>query len=144
MDERDLLSTRSDSDISVPILVPTLAKDLIGIDLQHIAAMQNSLKDSQFGEYMEHQNLKFDAVQLYKDLEEEGGQMKYWATQLGSSNEDQSMTSETQAAMVLNLARIARTFGESDPGTRGQAFHNAQERRACPSFIVRNDGVLTT
>lgn len=118
VDERDLILIKSDSEISLPSLPPAPAKDLLRIDLQLIAAMQNSLKDSQFAKYMEHRNLKFDATQLYKDLEEESRQMKYWASQLGSSNENQSMTSETQAAMVLNLTRIARTFAAGFKSTK--------------------------
>ena len=96
------------------ISLPAHAKDLIRIDLQYIAAMQNSLKDSKFAKYMEHENLEFDAVQLHKDLEEEGRQMRYWTRMLEGSTEDQSMTPETETAMILNLTRIARTFGESD------------------------------
>ena len=33
---------------------------------------------------------------------------------LEGSTEDQSMTPETETAMILNLTRIARTFGEFD------------------------------
>ena len=56
--------------------------------------MQNTLKDPQLADYMKHRNLKFDTAQLYKDLKEESHQIKYWASQLGESNENQSMTSE--------------------------------------------------
>ena len=114
LDERDLLLIRSDSEISLLSLAPTHAKDLLRIDLQYIAAMQNSLKDSKFAKYMEDKNLKFDAVQLHKDLEEGGRQMRYWTRMLEGSTENKSMTPETETAMILNLARIARTFGESD------------------------------
>ena len=114
LDDRDLLLIKSDSEISLPSLTPAHAKDLLRIDLQYIAAMQNSLKDSKFAKYMEHKNLKFDAVQLHKDLEEEGRQMKYWTRMLEGSTENESMTPETETAMMFNLTRIARTFGESD------------------------------
>ena len=114
LDERDLLLIKSNSEISLPSLAPTHAKDLLRIDLQYIAAMQNLLKDSKFTEYMESKNLKFDAVQLHKDLEEGGRQMRYWTRMLEGSTENKSMTPETETAMILNLARIARTFGESD------------------------------
>ena len=120
LDERDLLLIKSDSEISLPSLAPAHATDLLRIDLQYIAAMQNSLKDSKFAKYLEHKNLKFDAVQLHKDLEEEGRQMKYWTRMLEGS-EDQSMTPETQTAMILNLTRIARTFGESDQRSSEEA-----------------------
>ena len=72
LDERDLILIKSDSEILLPSLAPAHAKDLLRINLQYIAAMQNSLRDSKFAKYMEHKNLEFDAVQLYKDLEEEG------------------------------------------------------------------------
>lgn len=132
IDERDL--TKSDSQISLPNLPPAPAKDLLRLDLQLITAMQNSLKDPQFADYMKHRNLKVDAAQLYKDLDYESRQMKYWASQLGGSNEHQSTTPETQAAMVFNLVRIARYLSESNNESRG----------AYPSFIVRNNGALTT
>ena len=114
LDERDLLLIKSDSEISLPSLAPAHAKDLLRIDLQYIAAMQNSLKDSKFAKYMEHKNLKFDAVQLHKDLEEGGRQMRYWTRMLEGSTKNESMAPETETAMILNLTRIARTFGESD------------------------------
>ena len=114
LDERDLLLVKSDAEISLPSLAPAHAKDLLRINLQYIAAMQNSFKDSEFVKHMEHKNLKFDAVQLHKDLEEEGHQMKYWTRMLEGSTETKSMTPETETAMILNLTRIARTFGESN------------------------------
>ena len=114
LDERDLLLIKSDSEISLPSLAPAHAKDLLRIDLEYIAAMQNSLKDSKFAKYLEHKNLKFDAVQLHNDLEEEGRQMKYWTRMLEGSTENQTMTPETETAMILNLTRIARTFGKSN------------------------------
>ena len=142
MDDRDLLLIKSNSEISLPNFAPAHAKDLLRIDLQYIAAMQNSLKDPQFAIYMEHE---FDAVQqLHEDLEKEGRQMRYWTSMLKGSTENQSMTPETQTAMILNLTRVARTFGESDQKSCGEALHDAQQSHACPSFIVRNDGMLTT
>ena len=122
LDERDLHLIKSDSEISLPSLAPAHAKDLLRIDLQYIAAMQNSLKDSKFAKYMEHKNLKFDAGQLHKELEEEGRQMKYWTRMLEGSTENQSMTPETETAMILNLTRIARTFGESNPRSCQEAL----------------------
>lgn len=114
IDERDLRLIKSDSEISPRKLTPAHAKDLLRVDLQYIAAMQESLKDSKFAKYMDHKNLKFDAMQLHNDLEDQSRQMRYWTSMLEGSPEDQSMTQETQTAMILNLTRIARTFGESD------------------------------
>ena len=106
--------------------------------------MQSSLKDAKFAKYMEHDSLRFDAVQLHKDLEEEGLRMKYWTSMLKRSIRDQGMTKETQTAMIFNLTRVARTFGESDQKSCGEVLHDAQQSHACPSFIMRKDGVLTT
>ena len=114
LDKRNLLLVKSDLEISLPSLAPAHAKDLLSINLQYIAAMQNSLKDSEFAKYMKPANLKLNAVQLHTDLEEEGRQMKYWTRMLEGSTENNSMTPETKTALILNLARIARTFGESN------------------------------
>ena len=57
VDERDLLRIKSTSELSLPDLAPAHANELLRIDLQYIAAMQNSLKDSKFAKYMEHENL---------------------------------------------------------------------------------------
>ena len=143
IDERDLLLIKSNSESSLPNLAPACVKDLLRIDLQGIADLQNSLKDSEFEEYMEHKNFIFDKVQLHKDLEEEARQLRYWISMLKELNEKQSMTKETRTAMIFNLMRIARTFGESDQKNCGEALHDAQQPHACPSFIVRDDSVLT-
>ena len=41
---------------------------------------------------------------------------------LEGSTEDQSMTPETETAMILNLTRIARTFGELDRSSCEEAL----------------------
>lgn len=112
MDERELVLIKSESNTSLPSLQPASAKTLLKIDLQLITAMQNSLKDSKFAKYMEHKNLKLSPAQLCEDLDKAGRQMKYWAGQLGASSEGRMITAETQEAMMLNLTRIARTFGK--------------------------------
>ncbi|KAL8722598.1 MAG: hypothetical protein Q9225_000954 [Loekoesia sp. 1 TL-2023] len=109
-EERDLVLSKTGSDISLSNVELAPARDLLKIDLQLIAAMQESLKDSKFAKYMEHKNPKFDAVRLYKDLGEEARQMRYWVNQLANTSDNQSMTPETQTAMMLNLTNIARTF----------------------------------
>ena len=143
INERDLL-IKSNSESSLPNLAPAYAKDLLRIDLQGIADLQDSLKDSEFAKYMEDRNLKFDKVQLHKDLEEEARQLRYWTSMLKESTEQQSMTKETRTAMIFNLMRIARTFGESDQENFEEALHDTQQPHACPTFIVRDDSVLTT
>ena len=112
MDEQDLVLVNSDSNTSLSSLLPAPAKSLLSIDLQLVAAMQASLKESKFAKYMEHEDPKFDAGQIYKDLEVESRQMRYWTSQIGGSG-DKSMTAETQEAMILNLARFARTYSKS-------------------------------
>ena len=114
MDERELVLIKSESNTSLPSLQSASAKALLKINLQLIAAMQNSLKDSKYAKYMEHKSLEASPGQLCEDLDKAGRQMKYWAGQLGASSEGRMMTAETQEAMMLNLTRIARTFGEFD------------------------------
>ena len=114
MDEREMVLIKSKSNTSLPSLHSASAKALLKIDLQLIAAMQNSLKDSKFAKYLEHKNLSESPAQLCEDLDKAGRQMKYWARQLGTSSDGRMMTAETQEAMMLNLTRIARTFGKYD------------------------------
>lgn len=115
MDEHELFLIKSEFNKSLTALKMSPGRDLLQLDLQLVGAMQKSLKDSTYAKYMEHKNLKFDAVQLSKILEEEGRQLKYWAMKLEDSKSDQSVTKDTRTAMILNLARIARAFGESSP-----------------------------
>ncbi|KAI4176961.1 MAG: hypothetical protein LQ346_007751 [Caloplaca aetnensis] len=109
-EERDLVLLDSKSDISLSGIQLAPAKELLRIDLELIAAMQESLKDSKFAKHMEHKNRKFDAVQLYKELGDEARQVKYWTDQLAGSGYNQNLTAETKSAMMLNLTNIARTF----------------------------------
>ena len=113
MDEHGIELLKSDSNTSLPSLLPAPAKSLLSIDLQLVAAMQASLKESKFSKYMEHKDPKFDAAKIYKDLENESKKLRYWTSQVGGSGEDKSITAETQEAMILNLARIARTYSTS-------------------------------
>ncbi|KAL8926906.1 MAG: hypothetical protein Q9208_002715 [Pyrenodesmia sp. 3 TL-2023] len=110
IEKRDLVLVDSKSDISLSGIQLAPAKELLRIDLELVAAMQDSLTDSKFAKYMEHKNRQFDAVQLYKELGEECRQLKYWTDQLAGSGRDQNMTSETKSAMMLNLSNVARTF----------------------------------
>ena len=112
-DDRELILIKGNSNTSLPSLDLAPAKDLLRLDLQLIAAMQNSLNDTKFAKYMDHKNRKFDAIKMHKDLEEGSRQMQYWAKHLAEADKDRAMTSATQQAMVLNLARVARAFGMS-------------------------------
>ncbi|KAK3178085.1 hypothetical protein OEA41_000217 [Lepraria neglecta] len=109
IDEREMTLIKSESKISLSNMKSESARELLKIDLELIAAMQESLKDSKYAKHMEHRNPKFNAKQLYVELGEESRQIKYWASKLEDSGE-QPMTTETQTAMMLNLARVARVF----------------------------------
>lgn len=111
IDEREMTLIKSESKISLSNIKSGSARELLKVDLELINAMQESLKDSKYAKHMEHRNPKFNAKQLYVELGEESRQIKYWASKLEGSGE-QPMTTETQTAMMLNLARIARVFGE--------------------------------
>ena len=111
IDEREMTLIKSESKISLSNMKSESARELLKIDLELIAAMQESLKDSKYAKHMEHRNPKFNAKQLYVELGEESRQIKYWASKLEDSGE-QPMTTETQTAMMLNLARVARVFGK--------------------------------
>ena len=138
MDERELVLIKSESNTSLPSLHSASAQALLKIDLQLIAAMQNSLKDSKYAKYMEHKNIEISPGQLCEDLDKAGRQMKYWAGQLGASSEGRMMTTETQEAMILNLTRIARTFGKSNIESCEQSptIHRSVKKRSNSMFAM--------
>lgn len=109
LDERAMLLLKSESDISLSNMKSAPTKELLEVDLELIAAMRESLKDTKYVKYMEQKEPAIDPEQLYKQLGEESAQVKYWTSKL--AEEKDGMTEETQAAMMLNLARIARVFG---------------------------------
>ena len=111
IDDRELVLIASDSELGEPNLRSGPAKELLKIDLELIAAMQESLKDSKYAKYLEQKDPKFDAKKLYQDLREESRQTRYWTKKLELVSE-KGTTAETQTAMILNLARIARAFGK--------------------------------
>ena len=107
LDEREMLLLKPESDISLSNMKSEPVKELLEVDLELIAAMRESLKDTKYGKYMEQESA-FDPKQLYKELGEESAQVKYWAGKL--AEEEHSITEQTQAAITLNLARIAHIF----------------------------------
>lgn len=109
LDERAMLLLKSESDISLSNMRSAPTKELLEVDLKLIAAMRRSLKDTDYVKYMEQKDPAIDPKQLYKQLGEESAQIKYWTSSL--VEEKDGITEETQAAMMLNLARIARVFG---------------------------------
>lgn len=73
--------------------------------------MQESLKNSTYAKRLEHEHPGFDAKQLLQDLREEIRLTRYWTKKLEMVSE-KGTPGETQTAMMLNLARIARAFGK--------------------------------
>ena len=109
LDERAMLLLKSESDISLSNIRSATTKKLLEAGLELIAAMRESLTVTKYVKYMEEKEPAIDPEQLYKQLGEESAQVKYWTSKL--AEEKDGMTEETQAAMMLNLARIARVFG---------------------------------
>lgn len=72
VEERDIVLVKSDSQISIPNSQLKPAKNLFRIDLQLVAAMQESLRDSKFARYMGDKALGVDLEQLHKDYGEQG------------------------------------------------------------------------
>lgn len=108
LDEREMLLLKSESDISLSSMGSDPIRELLKVDLELIAAMRESLKDTKYAEYMGENEPAFDPKQLYKELGEGSAQIKYWTSKI--AEEEHGITQETQAAMTLNLARIARVF----------------------------------
>lgn len=110
-DDRDMVLVESQSSTSLPSLGSEPVNSILKIDIELIAAMQESLKDSKYAKYMEQKNPNFDARGLYREMTEQGRQMKYWSKELEADRE-QKTTPETHQAVMLNLARIAQIFGK--------------------------------
>lgn len=109
LDERKMLLLKSESDISLSNMRSAPTRELLEVDLELIAAMRESLKDNNYLKYMEQKEPAIDPQQLYMELGEESAQVKYWTSKLAEDKD--GITEETQVAMKLNLARIARVFG---------------------------------
>lgn len=109
LDEREMFLLKSESDISLSDMKSEPIKELLKVDLELIAAMRESLKGTKYVEYIQQEEPTFDPERLYKELGEESAQVKYWTSKLAEENPD-NISEETQEAMTLNLARIARVF----------------------------------
>lgn len=108
LDERELLLLKAESDISLSNMGSEPTRELLKVDLELIAAMRESLKDTKYVKYLEQREPTFNPKQLYKELGEESAQVKYWTSKI--AEEKDGITEETQGAMTLNLARIAHVF----------------------------------
>lgn len=111
LDERKMILLKSESNISLSNMRSGPMKDLLKVDLELIAAMRESLKDTKYVEYLEQQGKSFDHEKVYKELGKESALVKYWTNKLAAEG-NEGITAETQTAMTYNLARIARAFGE--------------------------------
>lgn len=111
VDDHELVLIESGSELGEPNLQSGPVNELLKIDLELIAAMQEPLRDPKYAKHLEHDNPKFDVKQLCQDLGEESRQTRYWTKKLEMVSE-KGTTAKIQTAMVLNLARIARAFGE--------------------------------
>lgn len=77
LDERKMLLLKSESEISLSNMRSGPVKELLQIDLELIAAMRESLKDTKYAKYLEHQGNTFNAKQLSRELGEGSAQVKY-------------------------------------------------------------------
>lgn len=110
LDKREMFLLKSESDISLSNMRSGPLRELLKVDLNFIAALRESLKDSKYVEHIGQQDAKFDPKKLIEELGEEGAQIKYWTSKLAEGN--QGTAKETESAMAENLARIARVFGK--------------------------------
>ena len=110
LEEREMTLMKSRSEISLSKLKSEPVKELLEIDLELIASMQESLKDTKYVKHMEHKNPRFDARKMLEEVSEEGRQLKYWASRLEDTPGEPAMTTETRGAMMTNLARIAQVY----------------------------------
>lgn len=113
VDDRELVLNQPESDLGEPKLQSEPANELLKVVLELIASKQESLKDTRYAKYLEHKTPKLDAKKFYQDLREQSLQTRCW-TKMLELDSGKGITPETQTAMVLNLARIARAFGKCD------------------------------
>ena len=111
LDEREMILSKSQSEISLSTMPAGPVKELLEVDLELVAAMRESLKDTKYAKYLEHESPNFDAKRMDEDLHEACRQMKYWTGKL--QEDGQSMTTDTNTAVAVHLARIANTFSSS-------------------------------
>ena len=100
------------TDVAAAVVEQDPARELLKIDMALIAAMRESLKDRKHAKYLENKDTSLDALQLSEALGEQSRQITYWSKKLEESDAGHGMTPKTKQAMMLNLARIARTFGK--------------------------------
>ena len=100
------------TDVAAAVVEQDPARALLKIDIALIAAMRESLKDRKHAKYLENKDPSLDAQQLSEALGEQSRQITYWTKKLEESDAGHGMTPKTKQAMMLNLARIARTFGK--------------------------------
>jgi len=113
LDEREMLLLSEESE-DLPEFGSEPVGKLLKLDLQLIAAMQESLKDTKYVKSLEDKKPVFDAKLLLQRLAEEKKEVTYWTRRLERASGDDNYTDETKNAILINLARVAKAFGEDD------------------------------
>lgn len=113
LDKRDMLLLKDESK-NLPGVESGPVSKLLKLDLQLIAAMQESLKDTEYVKFWKDKKPNFDAKLLLQLLAEEKNEVAYWTKRLERASDDDNYTDETKNAILINLARIAKAFGEND------------------------------
>ena len=112
LEEREMTLIKTESEMSLGELDSGPVKNLLSLDLELIAAMQESLRETKYAQYLADKSPNFNAKKFLEELSEQKSQIKYWTRRL--EERGQSASKETDTAIVLNLARIARVFGMLD------------------------------
>lgn len=116
LDEREMLLLKDELE-DLPDFGDFASKPvskLLKLDLELIAAMQESLKDTKYIKSLQTRKPIFNAKILLQRLAEEKKEITYWTKRLEKASGDRDYTIETETAILMNLARIAKAFGETD------------------------------
>lgn len=109
IDDREMVLLKSGSAASLSETRSKPVTEMLKVDLELIAAMQESLKDTKFSKHLEHTRPNFDAKRYMDQLREESKQLRYWTTKLDTTANEGRHT-QTQEAVMANLVWIAQTF----------------------------------
>lgn len=108
LDEREMVLLKAPEVASTNSNEPV--SELLKIDLELIAAMQDSLRSSTYAKYFESKNTVVGAKELQSRLTNEKHQLAYWINKLNLASEKYGKSDETDSAVIVNLARVARAF----------------------------------
>ncbi|MCJ1459389.1 hypothetical protein MMC28_009766 [Mycoblastus sanguinarius] len=82
LDKREVVLLKYYFEISLSGMRSEPIQELLKLDLELMAAMQESLKDTKYQKHMENKDSEFDAKRLIQYLGEESKQIKYWTSQV--------------------------------------------------------------